>query len=270
MYMKKQMQLLLDLPGTVNQKMKSVAVNSEIDKFDSQEGVRSYVQTIYQWIALITLVVMEVTIIKAAYTFFTTDTSGIIVKIGSLLTALILIISAFPISQLIKTRGESLGSSHSGMVSFIFGDFVKTNIRLLGEIAAIGALFAAVNQTLGFVLDHSLFAASSTGLLDVLAPIYSAPMNVLHELLTAVSLGVVSDLLHSATNFHLDSTGNYNGDFIWDAKDLIGLLGAYVNIIIGLAFMYVNLAIYGYLYNLMSSLIKWVSSPSIPLSIKNK
>ena len=268
--MKQRLQQLLDLPNSVNQKISGTKVNAEIDKFDSNEGIRSYAKTSYTWAALISLIAMEATILKAAYTYFTTDTGGIIAKIGSVLTTLLLVASAFPIAQLIRTRGESLGSSHSGMIGFLFGDFIKTNIRLLGEIAAIGALFAALNQTLGFVLDQNLFNAQSTSLMDVFTPIYSTPINVLNEILKTLNLNTISDLLHSASSFHVDTTGTYNGDFMWSTQDLLGVLGSYVNIIIGLAFMYVNLAIYGFLYNVMASLIKWVSAPSIPLSIKNK
>ncbi|MBM3439140.1 MAG: hypothetical protein FJX91_08440 [Bacteroidetes bacterium] len=46
--------------------------------------------------------------------------------------------------------------------------------------------------------------------------------------------------------------------------------GGFVNVLIGLALMYVNLAIYGYLYGIVESLTAWVANPSLPISMKNK
>ena len=107
--MKKQLQMLLDFPGMVNQKVLNGFVNNELDKFDSQNGIRCYVKTIYQWLALIVLISMEYGIVKAAITYFTESTDGGVAKAGSVLAILVLIYAAFPIAKLIRTRGKSLG-----------------------------------------------------------------------------------------------------------------------------------------------------------------
>ena len=269
--MKKQLQMLLDFPGMVNQKVLNGFVNNELDKFDSKNGIRSYVKTIYQWLALIVLISMELGILKAAIAYFTESTDGGLAKAGSVLTILLLMYAAFPIAKLIRTRGESLGESHNGMVTFVFSDFIKTNIRMMGELTAIVGLAAAANLSISFLLDNNLFStASGSGLLEILAPIYSLPMEALNAIFKATGLNLLSDFMTSVTSFRLPGANNFGGDFRWAASDLIGVLGAYVNVMIGLAFMYVNLAIYGYLYNIVASIIKWVSSPTFPISTRNK
>jgi hypothetical protein len=269
--MKKQLQMLLDFPGMVNQKVLNGFVNNELDKFDSQNGIRCYVKTIYQWLALIVLISMEYGIVKAAITYFTESTDGGVAKAGSVLAILVLIYAAFPIAKLIRTRGESLGESHNGMVTFVFSDFIKTNIRMMGEVAAILGLAGAANLTLSFLLDHNLFStASGNGVLDVLAPIYSLPMEAMNGIFKATGLSFLSDFMTNVTSFRLPGANSFGGDFRWAASDLIGVLGAYINVMIGLAFMYISLAIYGYLYNIVASIIKWISSPSFPISTRNK
>jgi hypothetical protein len=269
--MKKQLQMLLDFPGMVNQKVLNGFVNNELDKFDSQNGIRCYVKTIYQWLALIVLISMEFGIIKAALAYFSESTDGGLAKAGSILAILVLLYAAFPIAKLIRTRGESLGESHNGMVTFVFSDFIKTNIRMMGEVAAILGLAGAANLTLSFLLDNNLFStASGAGLLDLLSPIYSLPMEALNAIFKATGLSFLGDLMTNAASFRLPATSSFGGDFRWVASDLVGVLGAYINVMIGLAFMYINLAIYGYLFNIVASIVKWVSSPTLPISIRNK
>jgi len=41
-------------------------------------------------------------------------------------------------------------------------------------------------------------------------------------------------------------------------------------VMLGLAVVYVNLAIYNYMFGLVDSLSKWLQSPTLPVSMKNK
>ncbi len=267
--MKKQLQMLLDFPGLVNQKVLNGFVNNGLESFDSLDGVRWYMKNIYQWVALIVLASMEFGIIKAAIAYFRDSTDGGLAKAGSVLTILVLMYSAFPIAKLIKSRGESMGESHNGMVGFVFNDFIKTNIRLLGEVFAIVGLAGAVNLSLSFLLDNNLFSTvPGSRLLDLLSPLYTLPMEALNAIFKATGLNLMSDMMSSLSAFRLPTASTFGGDFQWDIHDIIGVLGAYVNVMLGLIFMYINLAIYGYLYNIVASLIKWIASPSLPFSVK--
>ena len=66
---------------------------------------------------------MEVAIIHGAMAYFTGATTTGLAKLGSVLTTILLVYATFPIAHIIRARGESLGASHNGMVSFIFKDF---------------------------------------------------------------------------------------------------------------------------------------------------
>ena len=45
---------------------------------------------------------------------------------------------------------------------------------------------------------------------------------------------------------------------------------SYVNVVIALAVLYVNLAIYKFLYSIIAALVNFVPRLAIPLSISNK
>jgi hypothetical protein len=66
------------------------------------------------------------------------------------------------------------------------------------------------------------------------------------------------------------STQTFTGDMLWNANDLLLVAGAFINVAVGLAVLYVNLAIYHFLYTIVSNFIKWIQSPSIPISMKSK
>ncbi|MEI6152335.1 MAG: hypothetical protein WCQ10_07395, partial [Chitinophagia bacterium] len=96
--MKKIYQQILDFPQMVNQKVLNAQLNSAVDNFDSQNGVRSYTKSIYQILSIVVFISMEITIIHGAMGYFTDAASTGLGKAGSVLTTLLLIYSAFPIA----------------------------------------------------------------------------------------------------------------------------------------------------------------------------
>ena len=62
----------------------------------------------------------------------------------------------------------------------------------------------------------------------------------------------------------------FTGDMLWNINDLFLVAGAFVNVALGLAYLYVNLAIYHFLYTMVSNFIKWIQSPSLPIAMKTK
>jgi hypothetical protein len=268
--MKKIYQQILDFPQMVNQKVLNAQLNTAVDKFDSQDGVRSYTKSIYQILSLIVLITMEVAVIKGAMAYFTDAASTGLGKAGSVLTTLVLVYSAFPIAHIIRSRGESLGGSHNGIVTFIFKDFVTTNIKILGEVAAVGAFIGATCFTLSFVFDTNLFTATSSNSLSALGGLATLPMEGLTNLFAALKLDYLTSVLASFGSFNMAGTQNFTGDMLWNANDLLLVAGAFINVAVGLAVLYVNLAIYHFLYTIVSNFIKWIQSPSIPISMKSK
>ena len=269
--MKKIYQKILNFPQMVNQKILNAPLNNAVDNFDAQDGVRSYTKSIYQLLSLVAFITMELAIISGAVNYFTDPATSGLGKLGTVLTALVLMYSAFPIANIIRSRGESLGNSHNGMVEFIFKDFVTTNIKILGEVAAIGAFVSAVCFGLSFVFDTNLYsAASGTSLLAGLAWLANLPMQALNTLLSTLQLGLISDVIKQITSFNMESAQIFTGDMKWNYHDLFLVAGGFINTLVVLVVLYVNLAIYNMLYNMVATFSKWIQNPCIPISTKNR
>lgn len=259
---------ILDLPETVNQKVMSARINSEIDQFDSKDGIRKHVATLYNWFSFLVFLSIEWVVINGALDYFQSDATALS-KVGSVITSILLIYSAFPIARIIRNHGTALGNSHDGMVNFIFKDFVMANIRIAGESAAVAGVISAIGLTLSWLIDHDLYAAASTGILGTVSNGFiELPMAGLNALLAALQLNVLGEAINSVMSFRLDAGTHFGGDFIWYRSDVITVVGAYVGVMMGLIYMYVNLTIYNYLYTMISNFAGWLQSPSIP--IKNK
>jgi hypothetical protein len=268
--MKKIYHQILDFPQMVNQKVLNAQLNAAVDNFDSQNGVRSYTKSIYQILSIVVFIIMEVAIIHGAMAYFTGATNTGLAKLGSVLTTILLIYSAFPIAHIIRARGESLGASHNGMVSFIFKDLVTTNIRILGEVAAVGAFIGACCFTISFLLDNNLYNATTEVPLTAISGVAGLPMQGLGNLFSALKLDYLTSVLNSFSAWKMGGTQSFTGDMLWNINDLLLVGGAFVNVAWGLAILYINLAIYHFLYNIVSNFIKWIQSPSIPISMKSK
>jgi hypothetical protein len=108
-------------------------------------------------------------------------------------------------------------------------------------------------------------------LLGVLAPIAAFPMVLLAKLLGIAGADGIGETFSSITSYRMETTSTaFGGDFQWNVNDILNVLGAYLNVMISLAMMYISLTIYKYTYGLIVSVIKWVANPFIPLLVKNK
>lgn len=264
--MKKIFSQILDFPQMVNQKILDAKLNAAVGNFDSKDGVRCYVKSIYQIAALLVFIGMEVGLVMAAKDYFGGD-SSILAKVGSVFAFVLLAYSAFPIAQVIRSRGDSLGESHSNMVEFLFKDFVMANIKIVGEVAAIAALFVAFNLTLSFVFNAGLMTSPSEGMTSLLGGFYSLPMDALKSMLSMLGVGAMGAKLFGLIEGMMSSAGSVDG---WTWAGLITLIGAYVNVLIILAQLYVNLAIYKYVYRIVAAVVNFIPRFSIPISISNK
>ena len=268
--MKKIYHQILDFPQMVNQKVLNAPLNAAVDNFDSQNGVRSYTKSIYQISSIVVFIIMEVAIIHGAMAYFTDATTTGLAKLGSVLTTILLVYSAFPIAHIIRARGESLGASHNGMVGFIFKDLVTTNIRILGEVAAVGAFIGASCFTLSFVFDSNLYNAITEVPLSGISGVAGLPMEGLTNLFSALKLDYLTSVLNGFASYKMSGTQSFTSDMLWNINDLLLVGGAFVNAALVLVGLYVNLAIYHFLYSIVSNFIKWIQSPSIPISMKSK
>ncbi|MDG2194706.1 MAG: hypothetical protein P8K77_07690 [Polaribacter sp.] len=268
--MNKMFNQILDFPQMVNQKILNAKLNSAVSNFDSQDGIRCYVKTIYQIAALVVLLAMEFAIISGAMDYFQNSDASALGKVGSVLTFLLLMYSAFPIASVIRSRGDSLGGAHNGMVEFVFKDFVLTNIKIVGEVIAITGLFVAFVSTLSFVFDTSLLNTSGGGeaMLDSVRSLYALPGAAVAELTSMVHLDYISDQLSAFAAYKLDTAQNLGNG--WNFGNLGMVANSYINVAIGLAVLYVNVAIYTFLYNIVAALVNFIPRLAVPLSISNK
>jgi len=78
--------------------------------------------------------------------------------------------------------------------------------------------------------------------------------------------------LQKAYNLSQDTVwqlqASFIGDFVLSAQNLLGVVGKYVNVALGLIGIYNSLAIYQYLYTIGSNLINWAANPSLPNRLK--
>jgi len=95
-------------------------------------------------------------------------------------------------------------------------------------------------------------------------------MQGLTNLFAALRLDYLTSVLSSFGSFTMPSGQNFTGDMLWNINDLFLVAGAFVNVALGLTVLYVNLAIYHFLYTMVSNFIKWIQSPSLPIAMKTK
>jgi hypothetical protein len=268
--MKKIYQQILDFPQMVNLKVFNAQLNTEVTQFDSQNGVRSWTKTVYQLLSIIVLITLEVGFIKGAMSYFAAPDTSALGKLGSILTTLVMVYSAFPIAHIIRSRGESLGGTHNGMVSYLFKDFVTTNIKLIGEVTAVAGFAAAVCFSLCFLFDTNLYCATSGDSFSAISGVVALPLQAFNTLLGALKLDYLSGVLTNFVGWKLGASQSFTGDMLWNINDVLLVGAAFVNVAFGLVVLYINLAVYHFVYTMVAHFLGWLQNPSLPLSVKHK
>ena len=118
--MEKIINQILDLPQMFNQKL---PMNCFYEMMDNSEGsVSGWTGKIFKVGALVVLVGMLYSVVNGGMDAVNgADGVG---KVAAVLCTLILIYAAFPIAQVVRSAGDSLAASKSGMVDFVFKDVV--------------------------------------------------------------------------------------------------------------------------------------------------
>ena len=180
-------------------------------------------------------------------------------QVSAIICLLILIYAAFPIAHVVRTAGDSLSASKSSSVDFIFRDFVTENIKALGHITALVALFGAICSTVGWVLNSDGMSMS-VDLYGGFAYAYALPLDATGAFIEMIRLdfvgGVISDF------FSWDLTGSEASGYTIDGLVAVGY--EYAQVILILAKLYLALAIYHFFYGILSTLTRWIQRPSLP------
>ena len=146
--MEKILNQILDLPHMVNQKLPKNNFNAMVEGSEGSFG--GWAGTFYKIGALVLLLGMLLTAITGGIDAI--NSADGIGKGTAVVCMLILIYAAFPIAQTVRSAGDSLAGSKSGIVDFFFRDLIVANIKLFGHAGALVALFGAFCATLGWLL----------------------------------------------------------------------------------------------------------------------
>ncbi|NQW26041.1 MAG: hypothetical protein HQ473_06735 [Cryomorphaceae bacterium] len=245
-------QKVLDLPGQISGRVLGNRVSDTLDNFDSSNGIRSYFQTIYSWLALGMCILMLWGLIGGLGEYFgEADSMGMI---ASIVTTLICLVASFAIPNVVRLRGDSFAGKHSSMTHFLAHDVVKTNIRLLGELGALVIITQALCMAVATIFNTSVYAPLGGG--ESIADMFwAAPASAL------IPFGVLDTLGASFTL--ADWSASISGSWSWDS--IMATLGMMVNAVILLGVFHIAAALYGVLYNVAAWIVGWVQNPHLPI-----
>ncbi len=258
--MEKILNKLIDLPQLINSKLPGNTFNACVQ--DSEGNIPKWVGKFYSLSALVVLLASLTVTLSPIWSGGMGEKLDILANI---LSMLIWVYAAFPISQVIRAAGDSLASSKSGTVDFIFKDLALANIKVFGHVAALVALFGAFAMTLSWATSMNISGDYATAWISNIDDAYALPMAATAELTSLLHLEFIGNILvNDWTNW--DPTMAAGDAWSWDG--LMNVAWEYVGVAVVLAKLYVSLAIYKFFYSIISSLVNWIKSPYLPFKAK--
>lgn len=258
--MEKILNKVLDVPQLINSKLPGNIFNSWAQ--DSEGNIPNWVGKFYKVSALVVLLASLVVTLSPIWSGGMGEKLDILANI---LSMLIWVYAAFPISQVIRSAGDSLAASKSGMIDFIFKDLAIANIKVLGHVAALVALFSAFAMTLSWATSMNISGDFNTEWISNIDAAYALPMAATAELAALLNLEFIGDILSKDwTNW--DPTMASGSAWSWDG--LMSVAWEYIGVAVVLAKLYVVLALYKFFYSIITSLVNWIKSPFLPFKSK--
>tara|TARA_Y100001970_G_C14057772_1_gene762524 strand:- start:173 stop:961 length:789 start_codon:yes stop_codon:yes gene_type:complete len=260
--MEKYINLVLDLPNKVNSMLPKNCYNEAIE--GSEKSINSWIGYIFKILSFGFAILTVYLILKQGIESMKgADALNIV---GSILTMLIFLYVTFPLSMFFRSTASTLSSSESGIITFFFKDFVVAVLKLLGYLGALIALATAIAGTVSFVLDgygvygHDFFGLAEQG---------SAAMTAF--LLTILGfIEPLNDLLYEMEDLlamiDLRAEGYIMVDG-WSVEGLLQLLSMYVAPLVILIQLFITLAIYHFVYGLISTFLNWIKGPYFPIKV---
>jgi hypothetical protein len=253
--MEKILTQFLDLPKTINSKLPMNSFNAMVE--GSEQNVAKWVGTFYTVSALVILITSLLYVLSPIWSGGMGEGIGIV---GNVLSILIWVYAAFPIAQVVRSTGDTLAGSKSGIVDFVFRDLAVANIKLLGHVAALVALFSALCMTITWATSLNISGSFMTDWTANIDYAYALPMAAVAALTDLLNLQFIGGIFADWSGW--DPTMSA-GDH-WSVGGLYSVLWEYVGVLAILAKLYVALAIYYFFYGIISSLVKWIKSPYLP------
>ena len=188
--MEKFLNKLIDLPQLINSKLPGNTFNAGVQ--DSEGNIPKWVGKFYSISALVVLLASLMVTLSPIWSGGMGEKLDILANI---LSMLIWVYAAFPISQVIRSAGDSLAASKSGTIDFIFRDLAIANIKIFGHVAALVALFGAFAMTLSWANSMSISGDFAKGWIENINYAYALPMADTAELTNLLNLSFIGDIL---------------------------------------------------------------------------
>ena len=259
--MEKILNQVLDLPQMINSKLPMNTFNSWAN--DSEGNIASWVGKFYTVSALVVLIG---SLMAVLYPLWSGGMGEGVDIVSSIVTMVVWVYAAFPIAQMIRSTGDGLSESKSGIVNFVFKDLAVANIKLLGRVTALVALFGALAMTFSWLTTLNVSTDYATDWLANVDYAYALPMAAVSEVTNGlIGLEFIGNILaNDWTNW--DPTMAAGASYSWDG--LMAVAWEYVGVVVILAKLYVVLAFYHFFYGLISSFVAWVQNPYLPFKSK--
>ena len=259
--MEKYLNMIIDFPKLVNDKLPMNCWNSCMD--DSEGNLAKWAGEVFRVGAFVTLAYSLCATVSILWTGGMGEGAQEIV--GSLLGMLLFAYAAFPIAQVVRSAGESVGSSKSDTVTLIFHDIPVATIKALGHILALVALFGALAAGVSAVTNGwlDMSGAANTDWTTNFDYWYSVPTDAMTTLMGLLGLEFVGGLI---TDFM-----SWSGYTTTESGYLGGLIGAawqFVNVAIILAQLYLTLAFYKFFWGILSTFFNFIKNPYLPFRNK--
>ena len=249
---------LLDLPKKAGEMLPGNVFNSMVD--DSESNIAKWTGMFYKVAAFVLVAGAIYGLLSPLWDADVSLGEGK-EMVGAIISMLIYIYAVFPIAQVVRSAGDSLGSSNSSTVNFIFKDFVVANIKMIGHVLALGALFGAICMGLSWLTDITFIGGIGTAFLDNVYDIWMLPMAALTELTGMLGLDFVGAVITDQW-MNWDVTTSAGDAWTWGG--LVAVAWEFVGVALILAKLYVSLAVYNFLYGLLSTFVGWIKSPYLP------
>ncbi|MGK0253147.1 MAG: hypothetical protein ACI9OE_000607 [Mariniflexile sp.] len=258
--MKKILNQVLDFPKMISTKLPGNSFNSMVD--ESEQNVAKWVGTFYTVSAFVVLITSLLAVLSPIWSGGMGEGIDIL---GNGLSMLIWVYAAFPIAQIIRSAGDGLAESKSGIVDFIFRDLAVANIKVFGHVAALVALFGAFCITLSWATSINISSSFITDWIANIDYAYSLPMAATVELTNHLGLNFIGNIL-------ANDWSNWDPTLAagepWSINGFFAVIWEYIGVLVILAKLYVALAIYHFFYGIISSFVNWIKSPYLPFKVK--
>ena len=193
---------------------------------------------------------------------------GFLGSVGYLLALFFWLYALIPLVNVVRFAGNEIASSRGNMLELLIRDVPLALIRAAGYIAALIALFSAIGYTITWLTSINLGVGSNVwGDAGGILSSFSEFSNI--GIVAIASLLEVSDVFSSVNPEMLMSkltdTMSEGSLIGWlDTDDLVIVIGAYLNVVVTLIVLFINLIIWKWVYTLGHTFVKFVSGPYFP------